>query len=206
MTPEALVSAALDQGRDGVAVTDHNTMAAYEAVRSAAPPDFVIVPGEEIDTEAGQIIGLFLEDTIEPWQTPLSVLDEIHAQGGGAYAPHPFDPLRAALKNPGNHTGTLDAFEVRNSRCVRQQYNERATRFANRHGLPGTGGSDAHFAREVGRTYTRVDADLEATPEQTRAQVQDAIKDNRIEAAGQVGTIIEHAGTKLVKYYNRWLS
>jgi len=198
MAPETLVRRAERRDLDGVAITDHNTMEGVPPVRRAASGDFMVIPGEEIDTPDGQIIGLFLSEPIEPWQSPGDVIDQIHDQGGVAVAPHPFDALREGLKGIDEHAETLDAIETINSRCLRGRYNKRATAFATEHHLPATGGSDAHFAYEVGTAFTEVRTDGE-----TLAEAKRALLAGRTAPKGERGSPLVHAGTKCVKLYNR---
>jgi predicted metal-dependent phosphoesterase TrpH len=203
MTPETLVRRAQQVGLDGVAVTDHNTMDAVEAARQAAAGDLLVIPAEEVDTPGGQIIGLFLSEPIEPWQSPDEVIEAIHEQGGVALAPHPFDDFRKGLQPLEVYVGQLDAIEGMNSRCVRQKYNDRAVKFAQHHGIPCTGGSDAHFAREVGRAYTELTVD--GFTQSTHGQMESlkrGILEGRSIPRGRRGSFIAHAGTKLVKQYN----
>jgi hypothetical protein len=51
----------------------------------------------------------------------------------------------------------VDAIEVYNSRCMFPSFNREARRFAERHDIPGTVGSDAHAAFEVGRSVMRLE-------------------------------------------------
>ncbi|MFC7229672.1 PHP domain-containing protein [Salinirubellus salinus] len=200
MPVETLVAMARRRGLDGVAVTDHNTVAGVHEALGLADDGMLIVPAEEVDTPAGQIIGLFVEEEIRPWQPPEAVIDAIHDQGGLAFAPHPFDRLRQGLENPAAYADALDAFEVFNARCVRPSYNDRARSFAREWGLPGVGGSDAHFAREVGNAYTVVDVDIDDVPVAERLpRVKTAIRDGRVRAVGTRGSLVNHAGTKVVK-------
>lgn len=198
MAPETLVRRAEQTGLDGVAITDHNTMSAVSPARQAAPDDFIVIPGEEIDTSEGQIIGLFLSKSIEPWQSPKAVLNQIHNQGGVAIAPHPFDTMREGLTTITEHVEELDAIETLNSRCLRDQYNERATAFATEHNLPATGGSDAHFAYELGTALTEI-----RTDEESLGKVRQALLSGQIRPKGGRGSPLVHAGTKGVKLYNR---
>jgi hypothetical protein len=222
MSPETLVRRAEDVGLDGVAVTDHNTMTGVEPARRAASDDFLVIPAEEIDTTEGQIIGLFLEEEIEPWQSPSAVASEVHDQGGLTLAPHPFDEMRAGLTTASEYVDILDGVETCNSRCVRAAYNRRAEAFADEHQLPSTGGSDAHFACELGRAWTRVQvAPQEGVADPTESQgtvaanggeaatldaVADAIQRGRVTPVGSTGTPLVHVGTKAVKLYNRVIS
>jgi len=202
MAPETLVRRAAAVGLDGVAITDHNTMDAVAAARRIAPDDLLVIPAEEIDTPEGQIIGLFLDHPIEPWQSPSAVFDAIHRQDGLALLPHPFDAMREHLETIGDHVDSIDAVETINSRCIRSRYNERASAFAERHGLTKTGGSDAHFARELGTAHTRIEGDA-SSPERLATIVREAIADGRTHPVGSTGTPLVHVGTKAVKMYNR---
>lgn len=198
MRPREAVEAARSAGLDALAVTDHNTMEAVPEVQAAAGDDLVVVPGEEIDAAEGQVVGLFLEAPVEPGLPARETVEAIHDQGGLAYAPHPFDPHRDALEDLAPVAGLLDAVEVRNGRCVRAAYDDAAREAARDLGLPGTGGSDAHFAREVGSCWTEVGAD-----EATLKGLQAALRRGDVEAAGAGGRAWNHAGTKLVKAWNR---
>ena len=202
LSPERLVRRARSVGLDGVAVTDHNTMDAVDRARRAAAEDFLVIPAEEIDTSEGQIIGLFLSEPISPWSSPGEVLDRIRAQDGLALAPHPFDALREGLDTIAEHAERLDAVETLNSRCLRGRYNRRAEEFAVHRGLAQTGGSDAHFASEVGTAYTTVETEeTEPTPE----AVKRAIEDGRVSPAGSRGTPLVHASTKALKLYRKYV-
>jgi predicted metal-dependent phosphoesterase TrpH len=204
-SPSKIVESAVSVGLDGIALTDHNTMAGVDEARSASPQNFVVIPGEEVDTPNGQIIGLFLDEEIEPWQDPEAVIDEIHRQGGLAFAPHPFDTYREGLKTIGQLSDKLDAIETLNSRCVRSRFNQRATAFARDVGLPKLGGSDAHFAYEVGKAHTsvRLSRVVEEDSDVRPSHLKRAIVEGDVEPVGHDGTIIAHGGTKVVKLLAR---
>lgn len=204
MTPETLVQRAIKKDLDGIAITDHNTMSAIEPAQQEATDDLLVIPAEEIDTPEGQIIGLFLSERIEPWQSPTAVIDQIHSQGGLAIAPHPFDAMREGLATITDHSEELDAIETLNSRCIRDKYNNRAKAYAAEHGLPATGGSDAHFACEVGTAYTQVQIDRTGDGnERTITAIKNALRTGKVTPAGKTGSLVVHAGTKGVKLYNQ---
>ena len=63
-TAEDIVDAATATGLDAIAITDHNTTAALDKVRSAARRrDLFVFPGVEISTSAGHVLGIFDLDT-----------------------------------------------------------------------------------------------------------------------------------------------
>jgi predicted metal-dependent phosphoesterase TrpH len=204
MSPKTLVHRAESAGLDSVAVTDHNTMSAVAPAQRAASEEFLVIPGEEIDTPDGQIIGLFHSDSIDPWQPPRKTIRQIHEQGGLAITPHPFDTMRSGLNSLSEYTDIIDAVETINSRCIRPDYNHRAQEFARQYGLPETGGSDAHFAHEIGKAYTEVDIKPdESLGDSLYDLVKQSLRDGRVAAVGNRGSIVSHAGTKCVKLYNR---
>ncbi|MFB6197490.1 MAG: PHP-associated domain-containing protein, partial [Halobacteriaceae archaeon] len=99
----------------------------------------------------------------------------------------------------------LDAIETINSRCLWDRYNQRAAEFAAEHNLPATGGSDAHFVTEVGQAHTVVDVERDICQYSEKLEaVKEAIRDGRISPVGSTGTNLVHAGTKIVKLYNRF--
>ncbi|MFC4440085.1 MULTISPECIES: PHP domain-containing protein [Natrialbaceae] len=184
--PRDVVSAALDAGLDGIAITNHDTLDGYDEVNSLASERLTVIPGVEVTTTQGHLLALNVSE-VPPKADPLTVIDRVHEQGGLAILSHPFDSLRE------HYTGNLDGIaeridgvEVTNSRCVLPQYNRRARSFAETHGLAATGGSDAHFGMEVGRAYTICDR-----------PVLDAIRAGTTRASGRGGYISGHIATKL---------
>src|SRR4051794_12763116 len=82
------------QGLGAIGITDHNVFAgAEQAVQLARGRDLVVIPGEEIKTEKGEVIGLFLEEKIERGLPMADTIAGIREQGGVVYIPHPFDRL-----------------------------------------------------------------------------------------------------------------
>lgn len=187
MAPSDLVDAALDADLDGVAVTDHDTVRGAERVAAVAPDALTVVPGAEVTTSQGHMLALGIDTTPPVGEHPLDVIREIHEQDGVAILAHPFDSLRQTYTEDLDGIGArVDAVEVRNSRCVRRAYNERAVAFARAHDLPVTGGSDGHFPMEVGRAYTEI-------PDRS---IRTAIRDGEVSPGGRGGYLSGHVATK----------
>ena len=154
---DRIIDAVQRAGLDGIAVTDHNEFRGARELQQRAP--FIVIPGEEIKTSAGEIIGLFLREWISPGLEPLETVQRIHDQGGLAYVPHPFDEIRGsrlqrwALDLVSPH---IDILEVFNARNALPRYNRRALEYAERHRLLGGAGSDTHTYGEYGRAYVDV--------------------------------------------------
>lgn len=63
-TPQQVVDRALVAGLEAIAITDHNSVGAIEAVRQAASGNgLVVFPGIEITSPGGHVIALFEPDT-----------------------------------------------------------------------------------------------------------------------------------------------
>ena len=140
---------------DVVCITDHNVTRAAIAAAERGIGARVII-GEEIRTQQGDLIGLFLTERI-PYVLPLAeVTGLIRAQGGLIYLPHPFDPGRSSLGETAEQLcreGLADIVEVFNAKVEDQEVNGQAARLASRYDLPGGAGSDAHDPEGVGAAY-----------------------------------------------------
>lgn len=149
------------RGLHGIAITDHNSLAGGREGVTLAPPGFTVIPGEEVKSSEGEIIGLFLDEEIPGELSPEETATRIRAQGGVVIVPHPFDPLRRSpLKTPALErlvaAGLVDAIEVMNARMALKSHNLRGAEFAARMGLPGTAGSDAHSRPEYAHAWIEI--------------------------------------------------
>jgi predicted metal-dependent phosphoesterase TrpH len=155
---EDIISRCLEMGINCVAITDHGSFEGASKMKQIAP--FTVIPGEEILTPHGEIIGYFLKELIPSKQPIEKVIEAIKAQGGLVGLPHPFDTFRG-LKNLDNHAleelaSNVDVVEVFNARGLLPGDSDKARDFALRHNLPATAGSDAHSTREIGKTYVEM--------------------------------------------------
>jgi len=152
MEPRRLLKKAVALGLSAVAITDHNRLT---EVKGGEIP---IIPGEEIKTSAGEIIGLFLNQEIPAGLDPYEAMDRVREQGGIVVIPHPFDKFRkrTALLLHIRDVPRDVLIEVKNGRYVCRCFEKRAEEFARKRGLPTVGGSDAHTYPELGRVWTEV--------------------------------------------------
>jgi predicted metal-dependent phosphoesterase TrpH len=144
------------EGIDVVCITDHNeTSAAMQAAATWSGAVRVIV-GEEIRTQAGEIIGLFLTERV-PYVLPVAdAVARIRAQGGLVYLPHPFDLVRGSLGSAAGRLcaeGMADIVEVFNAKIADQGVNAEAAALAGRWGIAAGAGSDAHDPPGIGAAY-----------------------------------------------------
>lgn len=157
-TLDQLAERAADERIDVVAITDHNeTSAALAAARGLAGVRVIV--GEEIRTQSGEVIGLFLTERI-PYVLPLAdAVAAIRDQGGLVYLPHPFDPARGSLGPAAAAlcaAGRADIVEVFNPKIKDQRQNTSAAELALAWNLPGGAGSDAHDPAGVGAAYVEM--------------------------------------------------
>lgn len=144
-------------GIDCVAVSDHNNIDGALAVQGDAA--FRVIVSEEIKTSEGEIIGLFLRETIRKGLTPEDTVRAIKEQGGIVLVPHPFDRLRRSPLRTEAMLRILedvDVIEVFNSRCVLKADNDRALDFAHEHAKLMSAATDAHTPWEIGLAYTEM--------------------------------------------------
>jgi hypothetical protein len=161
-TLQELIERCQECGLDRIALTDHHTVeGALELARIA--PDLAIV-GEEVKTREGEVIGLFITEGLPHFARPEDVMDIVHGMGGLTYVPHPFDRNRSHFhaERIVELAPRIDIIEVYNPWCDAKA-NEAAARMAHDLGTVGAGGSDAHSARELGRSWMEIDEYSDAT-------------------------------------------
>ncbi|NWG07997.1 MAG: PHP domain-containing protein [Chloroflexi bacterium] len=152
-TPQELVETCRRKKIDRVIVTDHNSIAGARAAQ-ALDPERVIV-GEEIMTTKGEILAAFVAEEVPVGLTPQETIQRLREQGAFISVSHPFDRFRSGgWREPDllEILPLVDAIEVYNSRCMLPAFNREARWFAEKHNIPGTVGSDAHAAFELGRS------------------------------------------------------
>ena len=146
-------------GIDCVAVSDHNNVDGAFAVREIAP--FRVIVAEEIKSTEGEIIGLFLQETVRKGLSPEDTVRAIREQNGLVLIPHPFDRLRGSpLREEAllRILPDVDVIEVFNSRTVLKADDDRGLRFAQQHGKAMSAATDAHTPWEIGLAYTEMPA------------------------------------------------
>ena len=148
-------------GLGAIAITDHNVFSgAQEAVELARDRALTVIPGEEVKTDAGEVIGLFLDEEIPRGMSWADTIAAIREQGGIVYLPHPFDRLHT-IPDAGTlhrHLAEIDVFEVYNARLLFEGFNDEALRFARKYNLTMGAGSDAHVLQGVGTGLVRLRA------------------------------------------------
>src|SRR3979411_2185076 len=166
-SPEEIITAARVKNLHGFAITDHNTCEAVTyllekgLMRMDGKPvdDFLIIPGVEVTTAEGHLLCIGATLPYLKGKPAREVCDLIHAAGGIAIPPHPYDLFRAGIRFSVLETLPIDAIEVFNAATTLRRYNRYAFKYAQERGLPMTAASDAHHAAAVGTAYTILNTD-----------------------------------------------
>jgi predicted metal-dependent phosphoesterase TrpH len=162
-SPEDLIAAARERGLQGFALTDHDTcdgcrhLLERGLIREdgTAVDGFLVIPGAEISTAEGHLLclGVWLPNGLKG--TPAAeVIEMARAQGGVAIPAHPYDRMRAGIREAALRRLDFDGLEVFNAATLLERHNQSALHYAKARGLPMTAGSDAHHHAAIGRSYT----------------------------------------------------
>ncbi len=122
---DKIISRCQELGINCIAIADHGTAEGALEMQKIAP--FKVIVAEEILTTHGEIMGMFLKETIPSGITPQEAIKRIRAQGGLVNIPHPFETIRgSALKDVmiDEIAKDIDIMEVLNSRRSEEHTSE----------------------------------------------------------------------------------
>jgi len=163
ITPSNAIKYAKIKGLDGFAITDHNTLKAYQVLKKKNINDeLIIIPGMEIETHIGEVIALFIDEEFKLENNNFFiVVEKIKEHNGLVIIPHPFDFLRKSALNMSLLNNRIidkyiDGIEILNSRIIFKKCIKKARKFNEIYSLFETGGSDAHSKEEIGKGYTLI--------------------------------------------------
>jgi predicted metal-dependent phosphoesterase TrpH len=195
---EKIVSRCIEKGINCIAIADHGTAEGALKLRETAP--FTVIVAEEILTPYGEIMGMFLKETIPSGLSVAETLARIKTQGGLVCIPHPFDVLRgSALRSHviEEIADQIDIIEVLNARVMLPQNSAKARAFASKHNIVQGAGSDAHTLREIGNAY------IEMPEFKGRDDFLDALRKGKIR--GHMTNPVIHFASIWTKLRKRWL-
>ena len=151
---EKIINRCLERGINCIAVADHGTIEGALKMQSMAP--FPVIVAEEILTPHGEIMGMFLKETIPSGLSVEETISRIRSQGGLVNIPHPFETIRQSSLNSKTIeeiVEQIDVIEVFNSRSPFSASSVKAEAFARKYGIAQVAGSDAHTLSEIGNAY-----------------------------------------------------
>ncbi len=173
-----------------IAITDHDTAEGAFVAQAYAryrAPHLAVIIGQEISTNEGDVVGLFLKSSLPLFKTAAEAIEAIHAQGGLAVAVHPLSrwPTFGSMRGVGQKILGLpfDAVEVRNG-FPTNIFSNPLTSWLNRYlgqNLPELGGSDSHVSFTVGQALTWF-------PGSSAADLRRAIENGAVRAGGTLWT------------------
>ncbi len=151
---EKIINRCLELGINCIAIADHGTAEGALKMQEIAP--FPVIVAEEILTPHGEIMGMFLKETIPSGLSIEQTISQIRAQSGLVCVPHPFDIFRPSALDSGiieKIVDKIDIIEAFNSRAPLPQSSTKAQTFADKYGIAKSAGSDAHTIGEIGNAY-----------------------------------------------------
>lgn len=144
-------------GINCIAIADHGTIEGALRMQEVAP--FPVIVAEEILTPVGEIMGVFLKESIPGGSSVREAIARIKEQDALVCLPHPFDTLRRLrLSEPelDELAADIDIIEAFNARSPFAWPTRKAQEFADKHGLAKCAGSDAHSTFEIGQAYVEM--------------------------------------------------
>ena len=168
MSVDELIESAKSAGLDGVCLTDHDAFWDDESVcELSRKHDFLVLPGSEINTDAGHVLAFGLSRYEFGMHKPEFLRSRAERDGGVLVAAHPYrrrfleepgrDPdaragmLERALQDP--FFGLCEAVESLNGRGSDEQ-NRYSCDLASAFAVPSVAGSDAHRPGQLGTAAT----------------------------------------------------
>ena len=176
-----LIDYASQRGFDVLAITNHNFYIYNDYLKDyAASKGILLIPGIELSVQRKHIILLNTSDNVLQKIQSLQDLRDYKNEDSLVIAPHPYFPMYQALKSKlEEYIDIFDAIEYTHFYFRRINYNKKAERKAREFDLPLIGVSDAHLLRQVGWTYSLIDA------EKTVGAVIGAIRKKRVRVVTQ---------------------
>ncbi len=162
MSPaETVVTIAQETDLRVIAITDHDTAEGALLARSFARRKGLkleVVVGQEITTGQGDVLALYIEESLPRFSTAAEAIDAVHRLGGLAIAPHPFFLWAWEMESVHLRIRTLpfDAIETRHG-CPLSLMSNGLARLVNQwfgQKLPEMGNSDAHIPCAAGQAFT----------------------------------------------------
>ena len=165
---DELVDAARQHGLDGICLTEHDDFWPVDAARELTRRHgILVIPGAEINTDAGHVLVFGLHQYKFGMHKPSFLRQEADRHGAVLIAAHPYrrrfladpgeDPaVRSEMLNRALDDEMLRLFDAVESHNGRGKETENLFSEDLRQGLylPGTGGSDTHYLRQMGTAAT----------------------------------------------------
>jgi predicted metal-dependent phosphoesterase TrpH len=173
-----LIDRAAELGYRALAITLHDAQLEDPRLRDRARDrGLTLVPGVERTVEGRHVLLLNFPASDSMAVTSFADLARAKRRSNGlVIAPHPFFPGHSCVGDALDRYAELfDAIEWSYFWTRSIDFNTRAARWAAARGLPMVGNSDMHDIRQIGRTFTLVDAPPDADA------ICEAVRQRRVE-------------------------
>ena len=164
-SPEEIVDSAIEKGVGCICITDHGQIkGAIAAMKYGYDKNILIVPGIEILSKSGDILGVGVKKIIPNGLSAEETIKGIRKQGGIAIVPHPFDRPFMGFSGGKKIIKAVnpDAVEVFNASVIFRSSNRKALNFVRENNFCFTAGSDAHRKDYVGRGYIDIPSSIKS--------------------------------------------
>jgi predicted metal-dependent phosphoesterase TrpH len=163
-TTTELIDRAARLGYDALAVTLHERQLDLGCFESyAAERGIVLIPGIERTIGGKHVLLLNFDGGTEDVRSFDDLARLKRRRAGLVVAPHPFFPSTFCLwSDLDRYAHLFDAVEYNAMFTRLVNFNRPAERWAARHGKPMVGNGDVHRLRQLGTTYSLVDAPRDA--------------------------------------------
>ena len=163
-TATELIDRAAALGYHALAITLHHRQDDISVLRDyAADRGLVLIPGVERTIEDRHVLLLNFPAAAIEVDTFAELARLRRRHRGLVIAPHAFYPTGSCLRRRLiEHENLFDAVEYNAMYTRALNFNTAAVRFAQRTGKPVVGNCDVHVLRQLGTTYSLVDAEPDA--------------------------------------------
>jgi predicted metal-dependent phosphoesterase TrpH len=176
-----LIDCAAQLGYDALAITLHERQLDVRPFASyAAARGVTLIRGIERTIEGRHVLLLNFSPATEGVQTFEDLAQLKSRESGVVIAPHPYFPIGASLREMmDRHAHLFDAVEYNAMFTSALNFNRRAERWARANNKPIVGNGDVHLLRQLGSTYSLVDAEPNADA------ICTAIREGRVDVEAQ---------------------
>jgi hypothetical protein len=178
LSVDDILQHAVRTGLDGIAITDHNTVAGSLLAISRAKElnlPLIVLSGVEVSTSKGHLLVLGINENIPPGLSPEETIEIAKEKGGVVIPSHPFK-----MTGIGNVDRLdVDAIETFNSSCIFGE-NAKAKKMAHALGKGEVGGSDSHLLETIGFGVTEINS------EPDEFSILNALRDGKTRSSGKI--------------------
>lgn len=159
-SPKEVVDFAISKKLDCIAICDWGEVkGAIEAINYAKSKPILVIPGIEVRTREGDILGLNIKRKIPKSLDTRETIEKIIELGGLPVIAHPFDIIyyfKEIEKYSDFFKEKKVAIEAFNASVFFDFSNFEAKQFVEKFNLPFIAGSDAHSLDFVGKAYLEI--------------------------------------------------